>query len=51
MHLFCIPYQSQVPVVVLNIMNWNWDILLDMDSKKTMQQVSCTVLFTSCAML
>eukprot|EP00970_Alexandrium_tamarense_P004945 scaffold808_cov196-Alexandrium_tamarense.AAC.82 len=27
-----------VPVVVLNIMNWNWDILLDMDSKKTMQQ-------------
>ena len=27
-----------VPVVVLNIINWNWDILLDFGSKKTMQQ-------------
>lgn len=27
-----------VPVVVLNIMNWNWDILLDLNSKKTMEQ-------------
>lgn len=27
-----------VPVVVLNIMNWDWDILLDMTSSKTLQQ-------------
>lgn len=27
-----------VPVVVLNIINWNWDILLDSSSKKTLQQ-------------
>mmetsp|Transcript_2876 Transcript_2876/g.5333 ORF Transcript_2876/g.5333 Transcript_2876/m.5333 type:complete len:315 (-) Transcript_2876:948-1892(-) len=29
---------SLVPVVVLNVINWNWDILLDPYSKKTMQQ-------------
>ncbi|KAL7542520.1 hypothetical protein ACHAXR_011850 [Thalassiosira sp. AJA248-18] len=29
---------SLVPVVVLNVINWNWDILLDAHSKKTMQQ-------------
>mmetsp|Transcript_1748 Transcript_1748/g.3366 ORF Transcript_1748/g.3366 Transcript_1748/m.3366 type:complete len:322 (+) Transcript_1748:182-1147(+) len=29
---------SLVPVVVLNIMNWNWDVLLDPYSKKTLQQ-------------
>lgn len=29
---------SLVPVVVLNMLNWNWDILLDPYSKKTMQQ-------------
>jgi hypothetical protein len=29
---------SLVPVVVLNVLNWNWDILLDPHSKQTMQQ-------------
>jgi len=27
-----------VPVVVLNVLNWNWDMLLDPHSKTTMQQ-------------
>jgi hypothetical protein len=27
-----------VPVVVLNVLNWNWDALLDPNSKVTMQQ-------------
>ena len=29
---------SLVPVVVLNVINWNWDILLDTSSNKTLQQ-------------
>lgn len=29
---------SLVPVVVLNVINWNWDVLLDRDGRKTMQQ-------------
>lgn len=29
---------SLVPLVVLNGLNWNWDVLLDSSSKKTMEQ-------------